>query len=244
MTNTLSDRLSLAMQKRGVSQADLMRAAGVKSSSVSGWISGKTKSLKASTALTLAQFLCVPVTWLVGETRLEPNWDQRPEDGRTGASSAVAVARESPATYKFASKIPQFGTGGKMGHGLLLKDQPGIIREWDVLHEWLRLNVRGASSAENLCIVTGFGDSMAPLFRPGDPVIIDLGVREVLYDAVYFFRVGNEGYIKRLQRIPTSDGLRLLVKSDNPTYQTWEVTRDMDFEVFGRALKAWSGTEL
>lgn len=140
--------------------------------------------------------------------------------------------------------IPQFDTGGKMGHGLVLKDQPGLIEEWRVSREWLRLNVRGASGPQNLCIVTGFGDSMAPLFRPGDPLIVDLGVREVLYDAVYFFRVGNEGFIKRLQRIPSVNGMRLRVKSENAAYETWEVEPGMDFEVFGRVLKAWVGTEL
>lgn len=85
--------------------------------------------------------------------------------------------------------LPQFDTGGKMGNGLILKDQPGVIEERRVSREWLQRNVKAATSASNLCIVTGFGDSMVPLFKPGDPLIVDVGVRDVLYDAVYFFRV-------------------------------------------------------
>ena len=92
-----------------------------------------------------------------------------------------------------------------MGNGLELRDQPGVIQSWNVSPEWLQ-RTSGASSPKNLCIVTGFGDSMRPMFNPGDPLIVDRGVQAVEYDAIYFFRVGSEGFIKRLQRIPTATG--------------------------------------
>lgn len=132
--------------------------------------------------------------------------------------------------------IPQFDTGGKMGDGLELRDQPGLIKSWRVDLEWLHKNVRGATAAANLCIVTGFGDSMRPMFNPGDPLLVDLGVTTAEYDAVYFFRVGDEGFIKRLQRIP---GRGLTAISENKAYEAWVVEPHMDFEVFGRVLKVW-----
>lgn len=132
--------------------------------------------------------------------------------------------------------IPQFDTGGKMGDGLELRDQPGMIKSWRVDLEWLHKNVRGATSAGNLCIVTGFGDSMRPMFNPGDPLLVDRGVTTADYDAVYFFRVDGEGFIKRLQKIP---GKGLVALSENPAYQAWVVEPTMDFEVFGRVLKVW-----
>ena len=55
-----------------------------------------------------------------------------------------------------------------MGNGLELRDQPGVIQSWNVSPEWLQ-RTSGASSPKNLCIVTGFGDSMRPMFNPGDP---------------------------------------------------------------------------
>src|SRR5690606_25402716 len=70
--------------------------------------------------------------------------------------------------------IQQYETGGAMGHGLELRDQPGIIQSWRVSPEWLENNVRAHSGAKNLCIVTGFGDSMQPLFNPGDPLLVDI----------------------------------------------------------------------
>ncbi|MFC3340702.1 helix-turn-helix transcriptional regulator [Paracandidimonas soli] len=123
-----------------------------------------------------------------------------------------------------------------MGTGTILRDQPGIIERLDVSKEWLEKNVRGFTSARNLCVVTGFGDSMRPMFNPGDPLIVDAGVKSVEFDAVYFFRVGDEGFIKRLQRVP---GTGLLAISENQAYRDWIIQSDMDMEVFGRVLKVW-----
>lgn len=136
--------------------------------------------------------------------------------------------------------IPEFDTGGSMGRGLLVRDQPGVIRGWTVNQEWIAKNIKSHTGTANLCIVTGFGDSMKGMFNSGDPLVVDRGVTAVEFDAVYFFRVGDEGFIKRLQRIP-GEGLRVL--SENQKYETWTIRPDMDFEVFGRVLKAWQGEE-
>lgn len=136
--------------------------------------------------------------------------------------------------------IPQFDTGGSMGAGLLLRDQPGVIQSWSVSQEWVKKNVKSHTGVANLCIVTGFGDSMKGMYNSGDPLVVDTGVTSVDYDAVYFFRVGNEGFIKRLQRIP-GEGLRVL--SENKKYDSWSIRPDMDFEVLGRVVKAWQGEE-
>lgn len=120
--------------------------------------------------------------------------------------------------------------------GVELKDQPGVIESLRVNREWLEKNVRGVDHVGSLCIVTGFGDSMRPMFNPGDPLIVDAGVKSVNFDAVYFFRVGNEGFIKRLQRVP---GKGLLAISENSAYRDWVIDESMDFEVFGRVLKVW-----
>lgn len=132
--------------------------------------------------------------------------------------------------------IRQYETGGAMGNGLELRDQPGVIHSWSVNPEWLQKNVRAHTSAKNLCIVTGFGDSMRPMFNPGDPLIVDIGIHSVDFDAVYFFRVANEGFIKRLQRVP---GKGILAISENGAYRDWVIEPSMDFEVFGRVLKVW-----
>lgn len=134
-------------------------------------------------------------------------------------------------------EIQQFKTGGSMGRGLVLKDQPGVITQWRVTQEWIDKNVKTITASKNLCVVTGFGDSMRPLFNPGDPLLVDIGVTVVDSDSVYFFRVGDEGFVKRLQRIP-GQGLRVL-SANRDNYEPWTVTPDMDFQVLGRVLKVW-----
>jgi hypothetical protein len=140
--------------------------------------------------------------------------------------------------------IPQFETGGAMGHGIVLHDQPGVIKQWRVTEEWLRRNVHRFTSARNLAIVTGFGPSMQPLFNPGDPLLIDRGVTKPDIDGIYFFRVGAEGFVKQLQRLPSPDGAIILrAKSYNPMYDPFDILGGMDFEVFGRVVKVWRGEE-
>lgn len=154
----------------------------------------------------------------------------------------VAVTSSLPQTKEQREeiRIMQFETGGAMGSGVLLRDQPGVINSWSVSQEWLSKNVRSHSGASNLTIVTGFGDSMRPKFNPGDPLLVDCGVRSVEFDAIYFFRVEKEGFIKRLQRIP-GEGIRVI--SDNKDYESWTIKAGMDFEVFGRVLKIWKGED-
>lgn len=141
--------------------------------------------------------------------------------------------------------IPQYAAGGAMGNGLILEEkQPGIIKSWSVDREWLHLNVRHHTGVANLCIVTGFGPSMQPKYNPGDPLLLDRGVTTVETEGIFFFRVGKHGYIKQLQRIPTESGLIVRAKSLNPTYDPFDITAKMDFEVFGKVLTVWRSEQV
>lgn len=138
--------------------------------------------------------------------------------------------------------IPQYGTGGAMGNGLVLQEQPGIIKEWRVSDEWLRLNVPHFTSKRNLAIVTGFGPSMKPMFNPGDPLLVDTGVKVIDHEGVYFFRVGDEGFIKIVQRVPEFDGpghvLRIISKNED--YKPYDISpKNPHFEVLGKVLMVW-----
>lgn len=142
-------------------------------------------------------------------------------------------------------RIPQYDVAGSMGRGLILDGMAGEIRGWNVDHEWLRLNVRHHTGVKNLCIVTGFGPSMKPLFNPGDPLLLDRGVKTFDHeDTIYFFRVGNYGFIKTVQRIPKMDGGTIYrAKSKNPDYDPFDIVDGMDFEVFGKVLTVWKSEQ-
>lgn len=123
-----------------------------------------------------------------------------------------------------------------MGRGIVMQDQPGEIENIEVSADWYTKNIPSNTGKENLCVVTGFGDSMLGLYNPGDPLLVDTGVTDCNHDGVYFFRVGAKGYIKRLQRIPEV-GIRVISK--NPDYETWTITEKMDFQVLAKVLMVW-----
>lgn len=160
-------------------------------------------------------------------------------------TSEPAALYVIPPTPNPEHVIHEYSTGGRMGNsGLVLRDQPGMIKSWRVSADWMQKNVHRFTSIDKLAIVTGFGDSMQPMFNPGDPLLIDQGYTTVDIDGVYFFRIGNEGFVKRLQRIPTPEGGMIIrAKSANKEYDPFDIVGSMDFEVFGRVVKVWCGTD-
>ena len=225
----LAERLKLAMKKSKISQVNLATACGVSPPSVNGWLSGKSKFLRGENLLSAAKALNVSPDWLAtGEGRMDDIENILIPNPSVNKKDSYHVEKEIV--------LKQYDAGGGMGSGVELRDQPGLIHSWHVSPEWLQKNVPGFASKNGLCIVTGFGDSMQPMFNPGDPLIVDTSVNSVEFDAVYFFRVGNEGFIKRLQRIP---GQGIAAISENKSYRDWIISDTMDFQVFGRVLKAW-----
>lgn len=215
------ERLDKEITRKRLAWVALADALGLTKQNIGHW---KTRGIPAKYMRGAASFVGKSLEWLeFGDTE-------------KSATNIDGVTKNKPDELV----IPQFDTGGAMGDGLLLRDQPGIIRGWSVNQEWLNKNLKNHTGAGNLCIVTGFGDSMKGMYNSGDPLVVDTGVKKVEYDAVYFFRVGDEGFIKRLQRIP---GEGLVAISENKAYRDWTIKPDMDFEVFGRVLKAWKGED-
>lgn len=226
----LRDRLKEAREEKRLSQAALAKIVQCGQSTIASIENGRNQS--SGIIVQLANALGVNASWLADGTP--------PKYPAAAGMAEEATVYNSGFTPLYKNThivtIPRYETGGSMGDGTVLRDQPGVIERLDVSREWLEKNVRGYTAAGNLCVVTGFGDSMRPMYNPGDPLIVDSGVKSVEFDAVYFFRVGEEGFIKRLQRVP---GKGLLAISENQAYRDWVIEPDMDMEVFGRVLKVW-----
>jgi phage repressor protein C with HTH and peptisase S24 domain len=202
------------------------------------FISGEAKEPRRTTLQPVAEFYDVPVEAFYEATAAAAAAKRlRLEDG-DGLVLPAAVP-EPPQEEECV--IKQYDVAGSMGVGLLLKDQPGVIRSVHVTREWVEKNVPYYTGLDNLAIVTGFGDSMLGMYNPGDPLLVDRGITKCDVDGVYFFRVGEEGFIKRLQRIP---GQGVIVISENPKYRDWTITPDMDFQVLAKVLIAWNGHKL
>lgn len=231
-----------------MTQMQLAEASGVKQSDISKLERGDSRS--TTNLVALAAALKVDPGWLDGRSfevlsvsglaaKALGQTEPRERSEMQGTIRAMPDAKLEAGDVV----IPQFETGGSMGTGVVLADQPGVIKEWRVSGQWAQQNIHRITSIKNLAIVTGFGPSMQPLFNPGDPLLVDRGVTRADVDGIYFFRVGEEGFVKQLQRIPTAAGLVLRAKSYNTLYDPFDITTGMDFEVFARVVKVWRGEE-
>jgi phage repressor protein C with HTH and peptisase S24 domain len=104
---------------------------------------------------------------------------------------------------------------------------------------WLRRSM-SMTDISNLRVATGLGESMTPTIKHGDLLVVDVGVTEALYDAVYVVRLGSVLTIKRIQ--VDMDGVRML--SDNPQFKEVSIPHDMmdRIAVVARVAYIWSGT--
>lgn len=228
------ERMYEAARNSGVTgQTELAEALNVSPQVINNW---EARGASKGGMLTAARVFKCNATWIeTGEG--DGNFDDVLDDEnivRFSRGRNITADKDYFTIQQYHSVV------GSMGDGMVLSGHNGDITEWKVTKEWAKQNLPHNSGVENLCIVTGFGDSMRGLFRSGDPIIVDTGINSFQGDAVYFFRIDNEGFIKRLQRIP-HEGIRVISK--NSEYETWTITENMDFEIFGRVIKAWESKE-
>lgn len=251
--NTLAERFSAARKESGFSQAALAKQIGCGQTTIASIENGRNRG--SGVLVKAASIFGVSALWLAegrGPKRpadLSPSPNMQNVEStanfteKQGEEKMPRLATVTHLQPRDLTTIPQFDAGGSMGFGVTLPDQPGIIHNWQVNAEWLQKNARAHTGVGNLRIVTGFGDSMRPMYNPGDPLLVDCGVKSVVADGIYFFRVGDEGFIKRLQKIPTATGIIYLATSVNPEYRDFEISPDMDFEVLARVIRVWCGTD-
>ena len=242
---TLQERLAEMFpepRQRGL-LADIAALCEVKAPSVTAWFNNAEKvgtiSRDSAERLCKRYQLAVEPAWLA-EGKL-PKF----ASGATPSNPTTAPPAFQPEDSGTSDLvITQYDVGGAMGEGgfNLTDNPPGFIRSWRVTHEWLRLNVPSYTSIQNLAIVTGFGPSMKPMFNPGDPLLVDTGVKVINHEGVYFFRVGDEGFIKLIQRVPEFDGPGIILRviSKNEDFPPYDISpNNPHFEVLGKVLTVW-----
>lgn len=94
--STLADRIRIAMNESGISQAELARAVGVRPPSVHGWLAGKSRFLRGENLLKAAEALKVDQDWLA-----------------MGRGEMKRAANDPPSTSWAAALNPVAGTAGE-----------------------------------------------------------------------------------------------------------------------------------
>ncbi|WP_431612990.1 S24 family peptidase [Enterobacter chengduensis] len=126
----------------------------------------------------------------------------------------------------------EFSCGG----GRLNSDYPEIIRSIELDPEEAK-RMFGGRQASSLKIATAMGDSMLGSISPGELVVLDITVKRFVSDGIYAFVYGDNFHIKRLQLLKD----RLIVISDNASYDRWEVTNEDEelFHIQGFVVGKW-----
>ncbi|MCP9731554.1 helix-turn-helix domain-containing protein [Pseudomonas sp. GBPI_506] len=225
----IGERLAMEMERLGLSEGELGRRASVNQPTIHRIITGDSKNPRQDNVEKIAKALGVTSDWL---------W-------RGGDREKVS----NVVTANFANRakgdidIPQYDVAGSMGPGQVVpSDYIETIKNITVRTEYLREQGVSYSRAENLAVVTGFGESMEKTFTSGDPLIIDKGVNEVVVDGVYLFSLDGVLYIKRLQRLPKM--IRMI--SDNDAFPPYDIKgADLDvLRIHARVLLAWNSRKL
>lgn len=224
---TIGERVRHARKSKGLTQEALAKRIGIKQPTLSGLESGKNNE---------TAFL----PEIERETGFRALWlkNGRGPD-RVDAEPEAVTGELLPAG---TALIPQFDVRGSMGEGIDVPEHLDVVRHIAVSIPDLRRQAN-FTSPDNLSFITGYGNSMEPTFYDGDVLLVDQGVNEIKYDAVYALEKGKELFIKRIQRRP--DGSYVML-SDNKLYEPQPVRRqDMhEFNVRGRVVLAWNAKKV
>ena len=136
--------------------------------------------------------------------------------------------------------IPLYDVALSAGHGAWADDIPpkstlAFRRDW--------LEAFVTTDFHNLSVVMVKGDSMAGVLNDKDAILVDHSRTEAS-DGLYALRIGNEIFVKRVQRLPHA----LLVTSENPQYKPFEVplqngdSSDSSVSIIGKVV--WLGRAL
>ena len=180
--STLADRLTLAMEKTGISQAELARACGVKPPSVSGWLSGKSKFLRGENLLKAAAALRVSQAWLAtGEGSMEPS---------SNALDLLTSEVGDAVPIKRFRKIPVVGEvkGGDDG---FLEETQYPVGFGDGYVEY-------PTTDPNAYAVRVRGDSMHPRYRAGEFVVVEPNIEAREGDDVVVICANGRELLKQL----------------------------------------------
>lgn len=210
-------RLLALADERGVSLSALSSLIGRNATYLQQFVrKGSPRKLEENDRRTLAEFLGV------AEAELGA-----PEQKSEGADPRIKALRGKFPVNQDWLEIPRLAVGASAGPGALgaVEEPIGAFR---FSARWLR--GLGFDPAM-LSAIQVEGDSMEPLLRDGDEILVDQTPRP-LRDGIHVVRVGDALLVKRVQ---TGVPGKLILESANPAYRPIELD-PADVHVVGRVV--------
>lgn len=215
--STLAERLSRAMERAGLNAQELSRKASLTHTSVSYWLSGRNKGMRADTARKVANALDVSAIWLAtGEGEM--------------TTTATAAAAEGDCVF-----IPVLGLRASAGHGEtpIWDDMEETGEKIPRLLSWFHAH---HLNPEKCCFISVKGTSMEPTIWDNDLILVNRAHQPaILAGKVYAFLIDGDLRVKRL--IQKLDGT-LIIRSDNPDFPEEELPPEERerFKMIGRVV--------
>ncbi|MQU27252.1 helix-turn-helix domain-containing protein [Pseudomonas helleri] len=132
--------------------------------------------------------------------------------------------------------IAHYDIRGALGGGEVAHDYPEMLQDVRVSPSQLR--AMGVEFVEHyhLKMITGWGQSMTPTIKHGDPLLVDVSIKEFIGDGIYFFSYQGFQYIKRLQ-MKGKDKFKMI--SDNRKHKAEDIFIDETY-IQARVLLVWN----
>lgn len=127
-------------------------------------------------------------------------------------------------------EVPRLSLDASAGPGALSFEEVAF----DTFHFSPRWMQEHGLASSQLSAITVAGDSMFPLLRDGDEILVDRSQRS-LREGIYVVRIGDALHVKRLQAAGPG---RISLLSENEAYPAVDLMLD-DVDVVGRVV--WKG---
>lgn len=236
-------RLSCLLEATGITQSEFAIRTGITKGYASQLFSGDQKKISRTLALLISKEFDVQTSWLVdGEGAMRK--ENPILSNRCSKDSPLPTLIPSKYVNRLASGdfafVPLFDVRAAAGAGAVAESEEVV--DLLVLNRiWIRQQLGADPSSLSFLYVDG--DSMEPLLRPNEMILVDRSSAHAPVNGVYVIRLDGNLLVKRLLRCP---GNIFIVKSENEAYRESDFTvtpeDGKDFAVIGRVV--WAAKSL
>lgn len=161
-------------------------------------------------------------------------------DEPEGTSEVLVNDAYKPGIGKVGDEvwIAHYDVRGALGGGEVAHDFPEMLQDVRVSPSQLRSMGVEFKEHYHLKVITGWGQSMTPTIKHGDPCLIDISIKEFIGDGIYYFSYQGFQYIKRLQ-MKGKDKFKMI--SDNRKHKAEDIFIDETY-IQARVLFVWNGS--
>ena len=150
--------------------------------------------------------------------------------GRARLKPAPASPYAAPRGY---SAVPVIDVRASAGPGAWNDKFEEAADTWLFADPLIRHEFR--ARPEDLRIITVDGDSMEPVLSSGDRILIDVSLKVPVPPGIFVIWDGMGLVAKRIEHVPHSEPPKVVLKSLNPEYDSYERLAE-DIRVVGRAV--------